>query len=139
MPNNKPKPFHKPERDKFIETRIAARLQQKDVAALLHVTLTTVKNWESGKTEIPYSAFKLLRILGRHELPGERWDGWVISQGALWSPAGRRFESYDLIYIQNMFAMARFWLAERKAMQEQRKRLHEAQQPVFRLIQGGKG
>ena len=33
------------------------------VGKLLHVTTRTVRNWISGQTNIPYSAYKLLRLL----------------------------------------------------------------------------
>ncbi len=131
MPAYKPRPFYPPTAEEFTYTRLTSRMKQQDVADLLHVSLRTVKNWESGKATIPYAAFKLIRIAGLHELPGDRWAGWVISQGALWSPAGRRFESHELPYIGNMFAMARFWLAERKARQARPR-------PVIQLISSNK-
>ena len=46
----------------------------------------TVRNWESGRARIPYTAFKLLRLRLRDELPG--WDEWRFEAGQLVSPEG---------------------------------------------------
>ena len=42
-----------------------------EAAKLLHVSLRTLQNWLSGKHQIPYMAFKLLRLLRYTELPGK--------------------------------------------------------------------
>lgn len=55
----------------------------------------TLRNWESGKKDIPYSAYRLLRLLNRMELPGASWSGWCFHGGKLWSPEGRSFEGTD--------------------------------------------
>ena len=64
-------------------------------AQLLHVTERTLHNWQSGKHDIPYSAYRLLRLLNRMELPGESWRGWCFQGGKLWSPEGRSFVGTD--------------------------------------------
>lgn len=64
-------------------------------AKLLHVTERTLHNWESGKHDIPYATFKLLRLLNGMELPGESWRGWSFQGGKLWSPEGRSFVGTD--------------------------------------------
>jgi hypothetical protein len=58
------------------------------VANLLHVTPRTLHNWNSGRYDIPYAAFKLLRVLMRYELPHDDWAGWHFSGGKLWTPEG---------------------------------------------------
>jgi len=113
----KPRAYYPPQPEQFTHQRLIANLSIKDVAAMLHVSQKTVKNWETGKTQIPYSAFKLLKVLTNYDMPDARWEGWCLRDGALWSPANRRFEPHELVYIANMFAMARFWLSERKARQ----------------------
>lgn len=137
MPAYKPRRFYPPTPEDFIYTRMTSRMNQQEVADLLHVTLRTVKNWESGRATIPYTAYKLLRVMGRHELPGDQWDGWFISQGALWSPAGRSFESHELGYIGNMFAMARQWLKYRQDTREERIKALPPRRPYLRLVVGG--
>lgn len=64
-------------------------------AKLLQVTERTLRNWESGKHDIPFAAYKLLRLLNRMELPGTSWAGWCFHGGKLWSPEGRSFEGTD--------------------------------------------
>lgn len=64
-------------------------------AKLLHVTERTLHNWESGKHDIPYATFKLLRLLNGMDLPGESWRGWCFQGGKLWSPEGRSFVGSD--------------------------------------------
>ncbi|OFN64405.1 hypothetical protein HMPREF2972_09080 [Neisseria sp. HMSC066B07] len=70
-----------------------AGLKVPDVARTLQVTERTVYAWFSGKTAVPYSAYKLLRILNRFELPG--WSGWHMHSGKLWTPEGFGFEPQD--------------------------------------------
>jgi DNA-binding transcriptional regulator YiaG len=64
-------------------------------AQLLHVTERTLHNWLSGRHDIPYAAYRLLRLLNRMELPGESWSGWCFHSGRLWSPEGRSFVGTD--------------------------------------------
>lgn len=100
----KPRAYYPPQPEQFTHQRLIANLSIKDVAAMLHVSQKTVKNWESGKTQIPYSAFKLLKVLTNYDMPDARWEGWCLRDGALWSPANRSFEPHELVYIANMFA-----------------------------------
>lgn len=64
-------------------------------AKLLHVTERTLHNWASGKHDIPYATYRLLRLLNHMELPGASWDGWCFHGGRLWSPEGRSFVGTD--------------------------------------------
>lgn len=66
-----------------------------DVAKLLHVTTRTVRYWFSGKTAVPYSAYKLVRIMARYELPAPAWKGWLFHSGKLWTPEGHGFMPND--------------------------------------------
>lgn len=70
-------------------------LSRLDAAQLLHVSERTLHNWESGHHEIPYSAYKLMRLLNHEELPGQAWAGWHITAGVLWSPEGHGFKPLD--------------------------------------------
>jgi len=63
------------------------------VARTLQVTERTVYAWFSGKTAVPYAAYRLLRILNRFELPG--FPGWHMHSGKLWTPEGFGFEPQD--------------------------------------------
>ena len=64
-------------------------------AKYLHVTERTLHNWMAGKHDIPFAAYKLLRLLNRMDLPGQAWAGWSFYDGKLWSPEGRSFNPVD--------------------------------------------
>ncbi|WP_440112175.1 VC1465 family Xer recombination activation factor [Acidovorax sp. BL-A-41-H1] len=68
---------------------------QAACAKNLHITRRTLHNWESGRHDIPYTAYRLLRLLNRMELPGESWSGWCFHGGVLYSPEGRGFVGTD--------------------------------------------
>lgn len=85
------------------------------MAKLLHVTPRTLHNWISGRYDIPYAAFKLLRVLLRYELPHPKWEGWHFHGGKLYTPEGysiaahesswwslllRRAEMFSTVYAQ---------------------------------------
>ncbi len=65
------------------------------MAKLLHVTPRTLHNWIAGRHDIPYAAFKLVRVLLRYELPGDDWHGWHFHAGKLYTPEGRFIEPSD--------------------------------------------
>lgn len=70
-------------------------LPHPDAAQLLHVSLRTLQNWLSGRHEVPYAAYKLLRLMRYIELPGEAWAGWHFSRGHLVTPEGRTISGRD--------------------------------------------
>lgn len=67
------------------------------MAKLLQVTERTVYAWISGRTAVPYAAYKLLRLFRWFELPGP-WDGWHMHSGKLWSPEGLGFDPSDAVW-----------------------------------------
>ena len=70
-------------------------LSQLQAAKLLHVTLRTLQNWLSGRHEIPYASYKLLRLLRHMELPGDAWRGWSFARGVLITPEGRTIAAHE--------------------------------------------
>ena len=66
-------------------------LTPETAGQMLHVSPRTVRYWLSGKTLVPYSAYRLLRILTGAELPCNGWDGWHMHSGKIWSPEGFGF------------------------------------------------
>lgn len=76
----------------FRDTRHCALLSVEQTAERLGVTPRTIHNWESGRTRVPYAAFRLLRITDCYELPGEDWAGYKLVHGVLWSPEGLAFK-----------------------------------------------
>jgi len=73
---NRRKPFKRISPEKLRDTRIFSGFSKKEAAEMFHVTYRTWHNWESGRVQVPYAAFKLLRILTGYELPGEAWRGF---------------------------------------------------------------
>jgi transcriptional regulator with XRE-family HTH domain len=90
----------------FRKARHAAGLTMKGCAALLRVCERTVSNWEAGRTAIPYSALRLLRIEAGQRLPGDVWRGWYLSGDYLCSANGHRFSQADLLWLSLVFARA---------------------------------
>ncbi|WP_291124164.1 VC1465 family Xer recombination activation factor [Hydrogenophaga sp.] len=80
---------------KFKSTYASLGLSVDDVAKLLRVTPRTLHNWNSGRHDIPYSAYKLLRVLLRHELPGDEWVGWHFHRGKLYTPEGYAIAAHE--------------------------------------------
>jgi hypothetical protein len=91
----------------------------------------TVRNWEAGRTRIPYTAFKLLRLRLRDELPG--WDEWQFVAGELVSPEGHRYGPKDFSWLSLTVRQARTCSVlynERKGM---RLAIEEAHQQIAML------
>ncbi len=80
---NRRKPFKPIDHGKLHETRILPGLNKKEVAEMLHVTYRTWHNWESRQVQVPYAAYKLLRILTGFDLRGIAWKS-----RNLWGNAG---------------------------------------------------
>lgn len=99
--NGQPKPIRRSREDRLLQASrfkvlcADAGLTLEATAKALHVTPRTVRNWFSGKTAVPYSAYRLVRIIGRFELPHPAWTGWVFHSGKLWTPEGHGFVPAD--------------------------------------------
>lgn len=99
------------EPSRFRRTRLAGGFTRRDAARELGVSERTLRNWEAGHTAIPYAAFRLLRILGGHKLPGEDWRGFWLKGNTLWTPEGKPLYAWEMRWLSLTFTMARFWLA----------------------------
>jgi DNA-binding transcriptional regulator YiaG len=94
--NTKNDPDHRAAIAKTFRTTYAGLgLTLPDVAKLLRVSPRTLQNWNSGRYDIPYTAFKLLRVLLRYELPHDDWRGWHFSGGKLWTPEGYSIAAHE--------------------------------------------
>lgn len=80
---------------RFKDTRLLCCLSVRDAGKLFRVTERTIRNWEAGRVKVPYTAFKLMRILRGYELPGQAWKGYRLKGDTLWSPEGLAFKSSD--------------------------------------------
>lgn len=70
-------------------------LTPETAAQALHVTPRTVRHWITGKTLVPYAAYRLLRVMAGAELACPAWTGWHMHSGKLWSPEGYGFDPLD--------------------------------------------
>lgn len=100
------------EPEQFASQRKAALLSRSACSELLGVSERSIRNWETGRTAVPYAAFKLLRVLSGGELPGAEWKGFWVQGSTLWTPEGKGYDASELAYISNVFAMARYWLRD---------------------------
>jgi transcriptional regulator with XRE-family HTH domain len=95
------------DRETFYVERRTAGLTRKETADYLGVTVRTIRNWENGSARIPYPAFKLVRMRAGGIVQDPGWDGWRFGRGgALYSPCGCSFESWELYNIRHVFSMA---------------------------------
>ena len=95
------------DRETFYHERRTAGLTRNEAAAFLGVTVRTIRNWENGAARIPYPAFKLIRMRAGGIVQAPGWEGWRFGRGgALYSPCGRSFLSWELYHIRHMFSMA---------------------------------
>lgn len=76
---------------------------RKAAAAYLGVCVRTIRHWDAGRSRVPWSAVRLLRLLRAGELGGllDGWEGWTIYRDRLVSPDGRAYLERD---------MRRLWL-----------------------------
>jgi DNA-binding XRE family transcriptional regulator len=95
--------------------RHRAFLKTKEAAELLDVNHRTLLNWEKGKSRIPYTAYRILKLKVGYVFDDQHFGDWFVKGDTLWSPEGRGFKPDELHYIANYFWMARQWLAERMA------------------------
>jgi transcriptional regulator with XRE-family HTH domain len=98
----------------FHMMRRRAGLAIPAAASLLDVTERTIRNWEQGITKIPYTAYRLLKIVNGYVFACPAWDGWFVRGDTLYSPSQRGFKPHELTYLSNYLWMARQWLSERE-------------------------
>jgi len=95
--------------DAFRLARGRGVLSREEAAGFLGVSERTIRNWEEGRSKIPYAAFKLLRCYSGFELPHPSWQGFTFHKETLWSPDLRAYRADDLANLGLILAMARYW------------------------------
>src|SRR5664279_5702224 len=103
----------------FYLMRRRAFLTTQQACKLLDVNHRTLLNWEQGKSRIPYTAYRVLKIKVGYLFDDECFEDWFVRGDTLWSPEGRGFKRHELRYIGKYFWMARKWIAERQAAKPQ--------------------
>lgn len=86
----------------FKSARYAARMTPEQVAEYLEISPRTISKYEmTGKA--PKAVIECLLLLGG-KMPsiGRRncFEGWSFGNGYLWSPAGERFTSGDVLSLR---------------------------------------
>lgn len=112
-------------------------LDLEGCAKLLHVTERTLHNWESCKHDIPYSAYRLLRLLNRMELPGKSWAGWCFHGDKLWSPEGHGFSGTDGSWWSLLVRQARLFPVLSARIGQLQMQLEKAQAAEGAPLRGG--
>lgn len=95
--------------DGFLELRRSCLLSRRAAAALLGVSVDTVRRWDRGRQRVPWSAVRLLRLqrLGDLGALAPAWDGWRIDGDALWSPEGFAYRVGEVAWWGLLVAQAR--------------------------------
>lgn len=112
--------------DAFNLARRKAGLTVQMAAIELDVNERTIRNYENGAVRIPYSAFRVMRLLAGYPLIGNskqlknNWDNWSFWQNKLWSPNGRSFEAHELLYVSTYIGLARHFLKTQSVASLQR-------------------
>ncbi|MBE0616143.1 MAG: hypothetical protein IH604_20940 [Burkholderiales bacterium] len=84
-------------------------MSRSAAGAFLGVTERTIRNWEKGRSKIPYAALKLLRSYSGFELPHPAWEGFTFHKETLCSPDRRAYRANELGHLDATLAMARYW------------------------------
>ncbi|PKO73321.1 MAG: XRE family transcriptional regulator [Betaproteobacteria bacterium HGW-Betaproteobacteria-17] len=100
--------------EQFYRERVTAGLSQKQACEYLGVTRRTMNNWETGRSRIPYPAFKLIRMRAGAIVHVPGWDGWRYARdGALLTPDGRSFQPWELQNLELVVSLARRYVENR--------------------------
>lgn len=97
--------------DGFRELRMSCLLNRKACAEFLGVSVRTVRYWDAGRYQPPWSAVRLLRLVRCGELGGlnDAWEGFRLLRGVLYTPDGRGFPVEALRCWWLTVEQARFW------------------------------
>jgi hypothetical protein len=68
-------------------------MSRKVCAEFLGVSLRTVRYWDAGRSRVPWSVVRLLRLtrLGDLGAMHDSWAGWIVNRKGLWSPDGKHY------------------------------------------------
>ena len=106
-------------------------LDRQAFAKEFQISERTARNWESGRARIPYTAFKLLRLRLRDELPG--WDEWRFEAGQLVSPEGHRYGPKDFSWLSLTVRQARTCAVLYRERGTMRRQLQQAYLQIAQL------
>jgi hypothetical protein len=88
-------------------------MSRERCAQFLGVSLRTVRYWDAGRSRVPWSAVRLLRLLRGGDLGGlhDAWTGWYLNPrtAELVSPNGYSFQPGQMAAWPLICEQARFW------------------------------
>lgn len=96
----------------FRELRHSCLLSgRKACAEFLGVSERTVRYWDAGRSRVPWSVVRLLRLLRCGDLGAlhDEWSGWTINRLGLHAPAGRTYRERDMRHWWLTCEQARFF------------------------------
>jgi DNA-binding XRE family transcriptional regulator len=125
--------------DRFRQARAVAKLTREEAADYLGVTPHTVRNWEAGKTAIPYAPYRLLRLLAGYEFPHPSWQDFTLRGDTLWSPEQKPFKASDFVWWSLTCNMARHWREDYARRQQERTLLQAQPQQATQAAPGVRG
>ncbi len=104
-------------------------LSQKQCAAYLRVSMSTISEWENNKKQVPFVVMEVLRLV--YESPEFRmshpnWAGWFISQDGKLVCSDVRdlaFEPHELTYVQMLYSQQSYYKNENERLRTEIKRL----------------
>jgi ribosomal protein L36 len=91
----------------FRELRLSCLLSQHACAEFLGVAVRSVRNWDHGRSRVPWPVVRLLRILRNGELPGDAWAGWRLWGDTLWTPEGHAVHAREAAWLSLLVRQAR--------------------------------
>lgn len=101
------------------------KMTRKQCAAYLRVTIRNVESWETGKIDVPFIAFELLRVVFESvnfKLSSKSWQGWFIdTNGRLVSPdrGSLSFSSDELSFIRETHQVKTMYQTENKKLRDE--------------------
>lgn len=120
----------------FRDARHIARMSVQDVAKYLDISLSTVKRYDkTGKA--PKAVIECLRMIGGRfpdiALPRNGFEGWSFGQGYLWTPAGERFTSGDILASRINQELVNALLKSEIASRRRKKRFSSGESKIVRF------
>jgi hypothetical protein len=98
----------------FRELRLSCLLNQRACAEFLGVGIRTVRGWDHGRSRVPWSVIRLLRITRNGELLPAAWAGWRLWGDTLWSPEGKGYRAHELAAWGLLVGMARLFREQQR-------------------------
>lgn len=97
-------------------------ISREQCATYLRVAVSKIQRWETGKAEVPFMAFEILRLVfesAHFKLSSKYWQGWFIdNDGRLVSPdrGDLSFSPHELSFIRETHQIKTMYETENKKL-----------------------